>query len=719
MFGVIYRSDKLLSPSEWMDKIESLFGHIVSQWDGLIVITGDMNIDLLKENDPLQRQYNGVLEALNLNQHVTKATRTTIRTSTLIDHIISNNPSRVTHTDVLPCDHISDHDAPYACINIRINKFQPRFKYIRNEKKLSIKDYVKDFSMLPLSLIYSTDEPDDMVDILSRFMTECIDSHAPLKRTKVTRPPAPWLKHLDIMSLQQQRDKLRCTAHRTKSGTDWEAYRKARNELKTKIKETKRKFLKSALSSRRPKDVWKTIHRVLSPSPRLIKANVNDLNKHFNSTAERILECSPSNMEDLFKTVEGLQCQDNSFTLALVTYNEVLNAIKSLRNDCSTGPDQIPTKFIKPIAEFLASPLCHIINTCIQTSAFPTKWKTARISPIPKVDDQRANDDYRPVSILPVLSKIFERLVMNQIVDFIEKEQILNEKVCGYRKGHSTVTALLGIKDMIVQAMGRGEITLMVLADFSKAFDTIDYKTLLYKMHALKFSNSFLKWLLNYLDNRHQFVQVDDKMSELMLTRFGVPQGSILGPVLFNLYVTDLQGEMEQPCFQYADDTTIVAQGRPKNCCSIENAMNNDLVKLNSWSVSANLALNPRKTKVMVLSTKQLSRHHNLDDFSPALKIGQQQIEREKSVKLLGVILDQHLLWEDHVNKVTSSCFGALSILKKFKNIMSLKLKKQVAELLILSKLDYADAVFRPLSLKLQKRLQKVENAAASFVLGR
>ena len=124
--------------------------------------------------------------------------------------------------------------------------------------------------------------------------------------------------------------------------------------------------------------------------------------------------------------------------------------------------------------------------------------------------------------------KIFERLVLNQIVAFIEKEQILNEKVCGFRKGHSTVTAFLGIRDMIVQAMGRGEITFMVLADFSKAFDTIDYKTLLYKMHALKFSNSFLKWLINYLHNRHQFVKVEDEMLGLIQTRFGVPQGSIL-----------------------------------------------------------------------------------------------------------------------------------------------------------------------------------------------
>ena len=328
-------------------------------------------------------------------------------------------------------------------------------------------------------------------------------------------------------------------------------------------------------------------------------------------------------------------------------------------------------------------------------------------------------NDYRPVSILPVMSKIFERVVMKQIVSFIDKEQLLYERVCGYRKGHSTVTALLGIKDMIMQAMGKGEITLMVLADFSKAFDTIDYKTLIHKMHALHFSNCFLKWLLSYLDDRYQFVQVDDKASELKLTTFGVPQGSILGPVLFNLYVTDLQDKIQLPCFQYADDTTILAHGRPKDLPSLETALNEDLEKLISWSSSTNLALNPKKTKVMVMSTNQLSKKHSLQSYSPVLKIGAKHLEREHCSKLLGVTLNEHLSWDDHIAKVTSSCFSTMSILRKFRNLMPFKLKRQVAELLVLSKMDYADAIFRPLPLRLLKRLQKVQNAAASFVLGR
>ena len=228
-------------------------------------------------------------------------------------------------------------------------------------------------------------------------------------------------------------------------------------------------------------------------------------------------------------------------------------------------------------------------------------------------------------------------------------------------------------------------------------------------MNALRFSNCFLKWLLSYLDNRYQFVQVDDRASELKLTRFGVPQGSILGPVLFNLYVTDLQDKIQLPCFQYADDTTIFAHGRTNKLSSLETALKGDLEKLISWSSSTNLALNPKKTKVMVISTKELSKQNILQNYSPDLKITDKSLEREHCSKLLGVILNEHLSWDDHIAKITFSCFCTISILRKFKNLMPFKLKRQVAELLVLSKMDYTDAVFRPLPSRLLKRLQKVQ----------
>ena len=152
-----------------------------------------------------------------------------------------------------------------------------------------------------------------------------------------------------------------------------------------------------------------------------------------------------------------------------------------------------------------------------------------------------------------------------------------------------------------------------------------------------------------------------------------MPQGSVLGPVLFNFYTADLQDEIQLPCFQYADDTTIFAQRRPNDLLSFETALNDDLEKLISWSSTKNLALNPKKTKVMVMGEKQLSKQYSLQSYSPALKIRGKNLQLERCSKLFGEILNEHLSWDDHIAKVTPSCFSTISILRKFKNYMPFK----------------------------------------------
>ena len=319
--------------------------------------------------------------------------------------------------------------------------------------------------------------------------------------------------------LQKKFKQSRYEAHKSPQNEEnWNKFRSIRNQLKKVIKKAKTVFVEKALLSKRPKDVWKTIHRILYPSPQPLRIDPNQLNKHFASTAERVVASSPLERDDLYSLLASLPQDSNSpFQFRHVTYREVLNEIKHLRSDCSTGPDNIPCKFIKLVANHLASPVTHIINNCIAKQIFPLLWKTARISPIPKVDDPRENDDYRPISILCVLSKVYERLALRQMADFLGNNAIFNPNNSAYRRGHSTTTTMLAIRDDILRAMKRGEVTVAVLADFLKAFDTVVYQTVLSKLHRLGFSKTSLKWIISYLTDRIQYVQVDDRSYTSMI----------------------------------------------------------------------------------------------------------------------------------------------------------------------------------------------------------
>ena len=371
LLGVMYRSNRMQDFQTWIDKSENVISQLCTEWDGLLVITGDFNIDLLRPEQPQVKQYIDMLESLNLHQHVEQPTRITANSKTLIDHIISNIPSRVTHTGVLPCPTISDHDAPYACINVRITRFEPRFKIIRNERQFVENAFLEDVAALPLNIVYSTDDANDKLEIFNSLFKSSIDRHAPLRKMKITRPPAPWLNAEDIKQLQSERNKLRHLAHVTKKDSIWQLFREIRNKIKTKIKETKRSFYRKALSSRKPKDLWRTIYRILHPSQQQISADPNVLNHHFSTTSQRLLGTSPSSPDDLRNLINTFLVHTNhSFTLRPATFQEVLSEIKGLRSDCSTGPDQIPVKYIKLAADWIASPLTHIINHYITITRF-------------------------------------------------------------------------------------------------------------------------------------------------------------------------------------------------------------------------------------------------------------------------------------------------------------------------------------------------------------
>ena len=370
--------------------------------------------------------------------------------------------------------------------------------------------------------------------------------------------------------------------------------------------------------------------------------------------------------------------------------------------------------------EQLTRSLTHILNNYIDNLTFPSAWKTARISTIPKVKEIKSNSDLRSISILPFLSKVYERLVLRQMVNFLSFGPfgIFKESLGAYGKGHSTTTVLLAMRDNILHSVKRGEVTMAILADFSKAFDTVTYETVLKKMQKLGFSKSYLRWVTSYLTERKQFVQIDDKLSSTIEVALGVLQGFILGPVIFNLYVNDFSDSLEASVtsHQYADDTTIYAHSKPANIKQCEDQLQYALDQLSTWSSECNLHLNPDKTKVMLFSTQQLARVHKLDEYPINLHTNGAKLERIKTTRLLGPEIDENLKWNDDILSKISKCYKTLAVIKKLKNLAPFHVRKRLAESLVMSLIDYNDIVCHPIPKYLTKRLQRVKLAAASFV---
>ena len=396
----------------------------------------------------------------------------------------------------------------YIIANMPVNKFETRYKYIRNLKNFELEKYVQDFKVLPISLVYFFDDPSDQLDTLNKLILNAINEHAPLTKTKFTRPPTPWMKDFEINKLQRERDHWRYEAHSKQTPQSWEKFRAIRNKIKKVINKKKTNFYKKVFQSKNKNDIWKVIHRILSPNPKTLKVDPEKLNEFFNKTAERLVGKRKTDDATLRSYISSLKDKSNSFKLRLVTPTEVSKCIKTLRNDCSTGYDNIPVSFIKPVAEYLESPLTFIINNFIVTSTFPGIWKIARISPIPKILNPSQLKDYRPISILPILSKIYEKLVLQQMTEFIEKQLIYHKHQSGYRKNHSTTTLLMKLYDDIKTSMNKSEITIAIFADYSKAFDTIDFYTLIQKMHTFNFSKNFLYWTMNYLTFRQHLYKL-------------------------------------------------------------------------------------------------------------------------------------------------------------------------------------------------------------------
>lgn len=383
----------------------------------------------------------------------------------------------------------------------------------------------------------------------------------------------------------------------------------------------------------------------------------------------------------------------------------------------ATGHDEYSAELLKLCADSIAPSIAYVLNKCISTGKFISEWKCARVSAIFKKGTKLDAGNYRPVSVLPIISKVMERIMHQQLYDFLSQLHILNESQSGFRKSHSTQSCLHRLSEKVLNGIHKSEVVGMVAVDLKKAFDTVDHEILKKKLEHYGVRGSNLALFESFLNNRKQFARVNNVDSEKETIITGVPQGSILGPLLFILYVNDLPGCVRKcEVNMYADDTAIYYSHR--DVLNVSAAINFDLQSIYSWFCANKVSMHFGKTVTMLISSPQKRRHLPTKELNIKINDGQSDhvLNQVSDFKYLGVTLDQCMNFNDHVSNVVKKISKAIGILK-YCRFLPRPVLLNLYNSIVLPHFDYCSTIFYPTSSHNMVRLQRLQNRAMRVIL--
>ena len=386
--------------------------------------------------------------------------------------------------------------------------------------------------------------------------------------------------------------------------------------------------------------------------------------------------------------------------------------------------DPIPTSLVKRFLPSLLPVITAIINKSLELSHFPLKFKNALVKPLLKKSslDQNCLNNYRPVSNLPFLSKVCEKVVCSRLIEHMDANHYFEKYQSAYRKFHSTESALLRVHNDIIKSLDSKKCVALIMLDISAAYDTIDHQLLLRRLqYQARVVGDALNWMESYLENRSQQVLINGIRSSPIGLKFGIPQGSVLGPVLFCIYTLPLGPIIQKYNLDYhffADDSQIYIEFKSTECLDAELiTLQKCIAEIKTWMDRNFLRLNSDKTEFILFTKK----HHtlsniNADDKLMALDLCNTSVFPSNSVRNLGAIFDKFMCMEEHIKSTCRAAYHALWKISKIRKYMDMNCTKQLVPGLVISKLDYANAILYGLPDNVVKQLQHVQNAAAKVI---
>ena len=409
-----------------------------------------------------------------------------------------------------------------------------------------------------------------------------------------------------------------------------------------------------------------------------------------------------------------------ALTITPVTLDQLKRVLFSLPNKTSQIEGDIPVKILKIGFPLIGRYLLRIINASFVSECVPRCWKQAIVIPLYKKDDPSVASNFRPITLVPVISKIVERLVHEQLTTYLRDYHIFSEDQHGFLAKHSTSTALLTVTDEILNSMDRSEVSLLTLIDLSRCFDVISHDMLLTKLELLRISTG---WFRNYLSEHEQRVRIGNTLSESLPIQIGTFQGTCLGPLLYSIASNDLSCYIPREIngfrimtVRYADDTQLAISGPRNRLAEMEQCLEQVLDSMCTWFMQNNMKINASKTEmIMCGDRRQLAR---IDRPVYVTFLGK-RLECTDEVKNLGVVMDKHLTWDSHVKRLTDRCFGTLIGLANAKHVLPREVLPMLIDSLVMSHVRYCVQVYGSAGSTTIAKLQKVFNFSARILFNR
>lgn len=680
------------------------------------IILGDFNTCLLKHDyrttkfETLVKASNLTILPLNATHHFPDCV------PSLLDLILVSSPNNVSMHGQYPADAFSYHDLLFLSYKIRPPKLKPQIVLQRNFGGINLEYLRKDAADLDWSEVAEATTVDEKLSLFNTALIKLYDKHAPFKTMKIKHLPAPWLTP-EIKIIMHKKNSAKFRYKCRPSDENYCKYLKQRNLCNKVCRDAQRRFIHKSVYNDDPSKVWKFLRTLGVGRSRhnSIPNNVNLdlLNKHFSSS---------SNINNITKSTTIQQLISTStpdfspFIFSEFSDCDVERGVKSIASN-AVGNENISRNMLVPILNEIIPVLSHILNFSASTSTFPDVWKNAQIIPLPKKSNPSTFYDYRPISILPFLSKVLERLVHTQLSTFLNINSLVNPLQSGFRRGHSTTSALTKITDDIRLGMDNGHVTVLTLLDFSNAFNNVDFDILLGVLRSLNVSSTALDWFHSYLFGRRQRVRVDDTFSSWCDLTAGVPQGGVLSPLLFAIFINSISQTLTSSYHLYADDLQIYTQASINDLSGAIADINSDLMRILAWSKSFGLSMNPKKTQAIIIGSSRMISKINWSGL-PQVVFDDIPISFNDSVKNLGVIMDKNMSWDPHLAELSRKMFASAASLRRLGNFLPTSTKVMLAQSLLLLILDYADACYPDLTEAQLDKLERLQNFSIRFIFG-